>query len=92
MDCFDKDNCANYGVKCHECWSMADIYNHKPCYIKKGSERVKLIYGTNPSIVQAEVNTFIKDKNVVDILYQAVEIAKPPYVSDRVMIIYKEEN
>lgn len=99
MDCFDKDSCANFGVKCHECWSMADIYNHHPCYLKKpvkirlGSvERVRLICGTDPSFVECEVNEFIKDKDVVDILYQSVSIARPPYVSDRVMIIYKEEN
>ena len=88
MDCFEKDSCANYGVKCHE----------KPCYLKKpvkiklgGGKAVKLIYGTDPALVETAMNDFIKDRDVIDILYQSVQIAKPPYVTDRVMIIYKEE-
>lgn len=99
MDCYKKDNCANYGMKCHECWSMGDIYNAHPCYLQKpvriklgAVEKVELIHGTDPHLVQNAVNDFIEDKDVVDILYQSVQIAKPPYVSDRVMIIYKEES
>ena len=98
MDCFKKDTCANSGVKCVECAAMADMYNNYPCYLQKpmkiklgGVEKVKLFHSVNPGVLQGEINTFIKDKTVVDILYHPVEIPKPPYVSDRVMIVYKEE-
>lgn len=98
MECAKKDTCANHDIKCKECWSMGDIYNPHPCYLQKpirirlgASQKIKLIESTDTKWVEQLVNDFIKNKEVVDIQYQAVTIARPPYVSDRVMIIYKEE-
>lgn len=35
MGCIKQDECSNYGVECSECFAMADIYNHHPCYRDK---------------------------------------------------------
>lgn len=92
MECLKKDTCANYGVECHGCWSMSDIYNHYPFYAEKktGSIKVKLLVSKDDIDMEIMVNEFISDKNVIDIKYQAVPTANPPYVTNRVLIIYKE--
>lgn len=101
MKCFNPKLCNLNNIKCAECQIAESIYGYHPYYsqvpfesgevcAKKMIEKVKIFHGTDPEIVEMAVNNFTRDKNVVDILYQAAEIAKPPYVSDRVMVIYKE--
>ena len=32
MECSKKSKCKNYREKCNDCMSIADIYNHYPCF------------------------------------------------------------
>lgn len=32
VGCLKKESCTNNPIKCRECWIMADMYNHYPCY------------------------------------------------------------
>ena len=92
MECLKKDTCANYGAECHSCWSMSDIYNHYPFYTEKKTDsiKVKLLVSKDDIGMEIMINEFISDKNIIDIKYQAVPTANPPYVTNRALIIYKE--
>ena len=98
MDCYNSESCVNKEIKCLECRDMADIYGYHPYYSQGRADnnlrmvkKVKVIEAYDTSLLETDINEFIKDKNIIDIQYRPFGIACYPYERERAMIIYMEE-
>ena len=95
--CYKHESCAHYPSRCRECVALSDCVNNYPLFAKKIGTKVHIIADDDAIKVQDAVNRFIKDKEVIDIKYQAVVYQTRDgygptvnHSNDRVLIIYKE--
>lgn len=72
MECFKKDTCVNYKIRCFNCGAMSDMTNPYPRYSNKIDHKNKLmdLLNKNPELLDGANRFPWKKVNLVDYLVE----------------------